>query len=69
MPSKLPNFKRLKISTPKMEEKYSKDMEEAKLTFKEKLTLVLTAYLTLLVPAFLVLVGLCLLAMWLFGAL
>lgn len=65
-----PKFlKRLKKSTPEMEQEFSDRFKEAGVSLKDKIAMVLSAYLVLLLPSFLILVVLSLLAMWIFGAL
>ncbi len=61
--------KKLKQATPKEEADFSKRMEEANLTWKDKLVMILTAYAVILVPCILLLCGMCLLLFWLFGIL
>lgn len=45
------------------------DLDEVHVSFRERLVMVLTAYAVILIPCLLVLIGLCLLASWLFGLL
>ena len=62
-------MKRLKKSTPEMEEEFSNRFKEAGVGLKDKIAMILSAYLVLLLPCFLILVALSLLAMWIFGGL
>ena len=60
---------RLPRPDPEKEAQRRKDMENVKVSWKDKLAMVVTAYVVLLLPALLILGGICLLVLWLFGAL
>lgn len=45
------------------------EKDEVHVSFKERLVMALTAYVVIALPCLLVLIGLCLLACWLFGLL
>lgn len=62
-------FKRLKKPDPEAEERRRQEMEDVKLSWKDRLALVISAYAVLVIPSVLVIVGICLLLLWVFGAL
>lgn len=62
-------WKRLKKSTPEEEEEFRERMAEENVSAKDKLAMLLAAVGTILIPSILILVGLCVLVMWIFGIL
>ncbi len=61
--------KRLKTATKEDDERFCDVMEEEKVTFKDRFAMALSAFFVIVVPCFLILLGISLLALWLFGAL
>ena len=61
--------KHLKKSTPEQEAQFGRMLEEEHVGWKDKLAMVLSAYLVIVGPIRLVLMGLILVAFWLFGLL
>lgn len=59
-------WKRLKKSTPEEEEEFQERMSEENVSAKDKLAMLLAAVGTILIPSILILVGLCVLVMWIF---
>ncbi len=59
----------LKKSTQEEEEKFQDMMEEEKVSWKDKFSMVLAAYITILLPCAAILVVVGLLLVWLIGAL
>ncbi|MGM9668619.1 MAG: hypothetical protein ACI3VZ_02560 [Faecousia sp.] len=59
-------WKRLKKSTPEEEEEFRERMSEENVSAKDKLAMLLAAVGTILIPSILILVGLCVLVMWIF---
>ena len=66
---------RLKRYADEQERKQEEDApqggpdDDLHVSFRERLVMVLTAYVVILLPCLLILIGLCLLASWLFGLL
>ena len=61
--------KHLKKSTPEEEEAFRERMTDEKLPLADKLIMVGTAFVVIVIPCALVLIGMSLLAMWMFGLL
>lgn len=62
-------FKRLKKSTPEEEKQFERMLEEQKVGWKDRLSMMLSAYVIIVIPCILVLLGISALAMWMFGLL
>lgn len=64
-------WRRLKKYAGEQEEKQPPEegRDEVHVSFRERLLMALTAYVVIVLPCLLVLIGLCLLACWLFGLL
>jgi len=66
-------WKRLKQYADEQEKKSEQGErpaeEDLHVSFREHLVMVLTAYAVIVIPCLLILIGLCLLASWLFGLL
>jgi len=60
-------WKNLKKSTPEQEEQFQNMLDEEKVTWKERATMLLAAYLTILLPCVIILVAVGLLMIWIFG--
>ena len=61
-------FKIIKKPDKEKEKKKIEDLQNEPLEKNDKFAMLLASFLTLFLPAVLILVALCLLAMWLFGA-
>ena len=66
---RFPFSNQLPTITPEEEAQRKKDMEHIKVPFGDRLLMIATAFVCLVLPCILLLVGLGLLALWLFGAL
>lgn len=62
-------LKRLKKSTPEEEEQFGKMLEEQKVGWKDKFAMMFSAYVVIVIPCLLVLIGMCVLMLWVFGLL
>ncbi len=65
-------WKRLKKYADEQEKKSQEERPaegDPHVSFREHLVMVLTAYAVIVIPCLLILIGLCLLASWLFGLL
>lgn len=62
-------WNRLKPSDPEKERQFREQMKDVKLGWKDKFAMVFSAMLVLLLPSVLLLVGMCLLMLWIFGIL
>lgn len=61
--------KRLKKSTSEDEKAFNKMMRDEKVGFKDVFAMIFSSFLVLVLPCLLILVGICVLAMLLFGVL
>lgn len=61
-------FKRLKKSTPEMEQDFRDRLEQEQVSFTDKLLMIGTAFFVLVLPSILILLGIALFSMWVFGA-
>lgn len=61
-------FKRLKQSTPEMEQEFSDRLEQENVPFSEKLVMIGTAFVIIVIPCILVLLGIAFFSLWVFGA-
>ena len=62
-------FKRLRKSTPEEEEQFGRMMEEQNVGWKDRFAMMISAYVVIVIPCLLVLIGMCVLMLWLFGLL
>ncbi len=60
-------FKRIKESTPEMEQEFRERFEQVDVPFSDKLVMIGTAFVMIVIPCILVLLGISLLSMWVFG--
>lgn len=61
-------FKRLKKSTPEMEQDFRDRLEQEQVSFTDKLLMIGTAFFVLALPSILILLGIAFFSMWVFGA-
>ena len=61
--------KRLKKSTREQEEQFGRMFEEEHVGWKDKLAMLISAYLVIVTPILLILIGMCMVALWIFGLL
>lgn len=61
--------KRLKKITPEEEKEFYENIQQEKITFKDKVAMILSAYIIIVLPCIIVLVLLSLLAMLILGIL
>lgn len=62
-------WKRIRKSSQEEEEKFRKGMQEAGVSFREKLVMTLTAYVVIVLPCLLLLIGLSAFMLWIMGLL
>lgn len=62
-------FKRLKKSTPEMEQDFRDRLEQEQVPFTDQLLMIGTAFVVIVIPCILILLGLSLFSMWVFGLL
>ena len=62
-------WKRIRKSSQEEEEKFLKGMQEAGVSFREKLVMTLTAYVVIVLPCLLILIGLSVFMLWIMGLL
>ncbi|MCI9143931.1 MAG: hypothetical protein HFH87_15175 [Lachnospiraceae bacterium] len=62
-------WKRIRKSSQEEEEKFRKGMQEAGVSFREKLVMTLTAYVVIVLPCLLILIGLSVFMLWIMGLL
>ena len=61
-------FKRIKKSTPEMEQDFRDRLEQEQVSFTDKLLMIGTAFFVLVLPSILILLGIAFFSMWVFGA-
>ena len=61
--------KRLKKSTREQEVQFGRMFEEEHVGWKDKLAMLISAYLVIVTPILLILIGMCMVALWIFGLL
>lgn len=61
-------FKRIKESTPEMEEEFRERFEQVDVPLVDKLVMIGTAFFVIIIPCILILFGIALFSMWVFGA-
>ena len=61
-------FKRIKESTPEMEEEFRERFEQVDVPLVDKLVMIGTAFFVIIIPCILILLGIALFSMWFFGA-
>ena len=61
--------KRLKKSTREQEEQFGRMFEEEHVGCKDKLAMLISAYFVIVTPILLILIGMCMVALWIFGLL
>mgnify|MGYP006993794297 CR=1 FL=1 len=62
-------WKRIRKSSQEEEEKFQKELQEAGVSFREKLVMTLTAYVVIVLPCLLILIGLSVFMLWIMGLL
>ncbi len=67
-PYSILRWKNMKQATPEDEAKFREQMQENQVTWKDGLAMTLAAFITIVLPISLILIGVCLLVMWGFGA-
>ena len=61
-------FKRIKESTPEMEEEFRERFEQVDVPLVDKLVMIGTAFFVIIIPCILILLGIALFSTWVSGA-
>ncbi len=67
-PYSILRWKNMKQATPDDEKKFREQMQENQVSWKDGFAMALSAFLVIVLPVSLMLIGLCLLVLWGFGA-